>query len=88
MAVVKTPLSIPALKSCNVERVSFSSLSWSFLPIPKPRKQTANIGVTPIRGAAIPEMKCRENASLKCINLATAVLIQLLNFTKYNPNFQ
>ena len=55
MTVVKAPLSIPALKICSAERVTFSSLSWSFLPMPKPRKQTANIGVTDISGAERPE---------------------------------
>lgn len=36
------------------ERMSSGLLCWSFFPKPNPKKQTANMGVTPIIGAAIP----------------------------------
>lgn len=38
-------------------RSSVGCFCWSFLPIPKPKKQTANIGDTPANGAAMPLYK-------------------------------
>ena len=55
MTVVKTPLSMPALNSCMADSCSSGVFCCRRLPIPNPRKHTANIGVTPIKGAAIPE---------------------------------
>lgn len=84
MAVVKTPESVPAAKSCGYLRnrkkavdtcgkkkkerketsVSSRAVTYvrtssglfccSFLPSPNPKKQTANMGVTPMMGAAMP----------------------------------
>ena len=54
IAVVNTPARHPALNSWT----ALSSCSGVFccrrLPMPKPKKHTANMGVTPMRGAAIP----------------------------------
>lgn len=82
MAVVNTPDSIPAAKSCGYlqdtqldiitdehleklntpprdrevayVRTSLGVFCCSFLPNPNPKKQTANMGVTPMMGAAMP----------------------------------
>ena len=81
IAVVNTPDSIPAAKSCGYlqdtqlgiitdehfdkinahqhreityVRTSVGVFCCSFLPNPNPKKQTANMGVTPMMGAAMP----------------------------------
>lgn len=41
-------------KAITYVRISSGVLCCSFFPSPNPKKQTANMGVTPIMGAAIP----------------------------------
>ena len=45
----------PALKICSEVSLSLGSFCCSFLPMPKPKKLMAKMGVTPVIGAPIPE---------------------------------
>ena len=55
MPVVNTPATMPALKSCSTVSSWSGRVCCSRFPMLLPRKQTANMGVTPTSGAAMPD---------------------------------